>query len=37
LGLPQCEPAVGPLEVEEREDVEQFGASSWGESVETLL
>jgi hypothetical protein len=34
---PELSYPVGPVEVREREDVEQLGASSWGESVETLL
>jgi hypothetical protein len=34
---PELADPVGPLEVGEHQDVEEFGAGSWAEGVETLM
>ena len=34
---PELSDPVGPLEVREHQDVEELGAGSWAERVETLL
>ena len=36
LGFPQQDPIIGPVEVGQHEDVEQLGAGSGAEGVETL-